>query len=62
MHSSKTLRRTRVPRPLTAESSEEFEEPSSSRFAHGDEQVSQKYVIQLDDFEIERANNKAMSQ
>lgn len=57
MHSSKTLRRTRVPRPLTAESSEEFEEPSSSRLAHEDEQVSQKYIIQSDD-EIERENNK----
>lgn len=57
MHSSKTLRRTRVPRPLTAESSEEFEEPSFSRLAHEDEQVSQKYIIQLDD-KIERENNK----
>jgi hypothetical protein len=62
MHSSKTLRRTRVPRPLTAESSDEFEELLSSRFAHEDEQLSQKYTIQLNDLEIEKANNKVMSQ
>lgn len=58
MHSSKTLRRTRVPRPLTAESSDEFEEPLSSRFAHEDGQLSQKYTVQLNDLDIERANNK----
>lgn len=60
MHSSKTLRRTRV-RPLTAESSEEYEEQWSSQLAREDEQLSQKYMIQLDDLEIEKSNKKVMS-
>jgi hypothetical protein len=62
MHSSKILRRTRVPRPLTAESSKEFEEPSSSQIVHEDEPVLQRYTVQLDDLEIERENNKVTSQ
>jgi hypothetical protein len=62
MHSSKTLRRTRVPRPLKAESSEEFEEASSSWVVHEDEQTLERCMIQLDDLEIERENNKVASQ
>jgi len=47
-----------MPRPLTAESSEELEEPSSSQLAHEDEKVPQKCMIQLDDVKIERENKK----
>lgn len=47
-----------MPRPLTAESSEEFDEPSSSRVVHEDEQVLQIYMTKSADLEIERENNK----
>ncbi|OJA16261.1 hypothetical protein AZE42_00135 [Rhizopogon vesiculosus] len=47
-----------MPRPLTAESSEELEEPSSSQLAHEDEKSPQKCMIKLDDIKIERENKK----
>ncbi|KAJ8595946.1 hypothetical protein M405DRAFT_837539 [Rhizopogon salebrosus TDB-379] len=55
---SNTFPRSRLPRALTAESSEEFEEPSSSQLAHEDEKCPQKCMIQLDDIEIEKEDNK----
>ncbi|OAX44222.1 hypothetical protein K503DRAFT_861626 [Rhizopogon vinicolor AM-OR11-026] len=47
-----------MPRPLTAESSEELEEPSSSQLAHEGEKSPQKTMIKLDDIKIERESKK----
>jgi hypothetical protein len=58
MRSSNTFRRSQMPRPLTAESSEELEEPSSSQLAHEDEKSQQIHMIQLDDVKIERELKK----
>lgn len=58
MRPPNTFRRSRMPRPLTAESSEELLEPSSSQLAHEDEKSPQKCMIRLDDIIIERENKK----
>jgi len=47
-----------MPRPLTAQSSEELKEPSSSQLAHEDEKGRQIHMIQLDDIKIERELKK----